>query len=267
MELEKYVNSQKSELRKAIKWINKNQTNLPDARVKIRKKRKTYSLAAITGGRKENVNRKEQFISLSRSDAELFATKHYLDKVISPIKKELAVLEAFSNDYKPNEKFEVISSLPPEIRNLVRYPLLSTQSKAEKWASARYRTNPTPFDERTVYKTVKGDRVRSRAELIIANNLYSLNIPYRYEMAYSCGNSVLYPDFTVMNPLTGEIFYVEYFGLMEDDSYRSNTLWKIREYYKTPDAGRFIFIFESESISMDTDAMMNVILLRMGLTE
>lgn len=41
---------------------------------------------------------------------------------------------------------------------------------------------------------------------------------------------VLYPDFTIRHPKTGEIFYWEHFGLMDDSNYCKNVLSKLQIY-------------------------------------
>ena len=42
----------------------------------------------------------------------------------------------------------------------------------------------------------------------------------------------LYPDFTIMNPINGEIYIWEHFGLMEDEKYRKNAEQKLELYMR-----------------------------------
>ncbi len=41
---------------------------------------------------------------------------------------------------------------------------------------------------------------------------------------------ILYPDFTIRHPKTGEYFYWEHFGLMDDPVYCKNTFSKLQLY-------------------------------------
>ena len=55
-------------------------------------------------------------------------------------------------------------------------------------------------------------------------------IPYRYECALQLGDHTIYPDFTIRHPKTGEIFYWEHFGLMDDINYSKNVPGKLHTY-------------------------------------
>ncbi len=78
------------------------------------------------------------------------------------------------------------------------------------------------------YLTLKGDYVRSKAEVIIANELYHANIFYAYEKPLTLAGCkyTLLPDFTIRTPKAGGIVYWEHCGLMDDDKYRSKWDWK-----------------------------------------
>ena len=78
------------------------------------------------------------------------------------------------------------------------------------------------------YLTLKGDYVRSKAEVIIANELYHANVFYVYEkpLTFAGCKYTLLPDFTLRTPKTGKTVYWEHCGLMDDDKYRSKWDWK-----------------------------------------
>ncbi|MEE3440399.1 MAG: hypothetical protein VZR07_10670, partial [Ruminococcus sp.] len=52
------------------------------------------------------------------------------------------------------------------------------------------------------FETQRGEIVRSKSEVIIADALYYANIPYHYEKPIKVGDRVIYPDFTVLNVKT-----------------------------------------------------------------
>lgn len=66
------------------------------------------------------------------------------------------------------------------------------------------------FDEQdtTEYYTMKNERVRSKSEKIIADELYMQKIPYKYELPIQLENRgriiEIYPDFTAINKRTGK---------------------------------------------------------------
>ncbi len=52
----------------------------------------------------------------------------------------------------------------------------------------------------TEYRTEKGELVRSKSEMNIANALFRTEIPYKYECPLTLNDGrVIYPDFTVLD--------------------------------------------------------------------
>lgn len=82
------------------------------------------------------------------------------------------------------------------------------------------------------YPTLKGDFVRSKSEVIIANELYIANITYEYEKPlYLTGyQQPFLPDFTICTPSQKKIVYWEHLGLMGNEAYRTKWSRKRRVY-------------------------------------
>jgi hypothetical protein len=56
----------------------------------------------------------------------------------------------------------------------------------------------TFLEEGLIHRTTRGELVRSKSEVIIANLLHALRITYAYEQPFTRQDgSVRYPDFTV----------------------------------------------------------------------
>lgn len=90
---------------------------------------------------------------------------------------------------------------------------------------ARPETIGLPHPERLIHRTRKGDLVRSKSEVIVANMLIDLGISYEYEKPlYSKADPKDFrlPDFTVK--YEGEEFYWEHLGMIEDPEYKKE--WK-----------------------------------------
>ncbi|MBQ9321830.1 MAG: hypothetical protein IJ239_05705, partial [Eubacterium sp.] len=55
-------------------------------------------------------------------------------------------------------------------------------------------------EEGPEFYTSKGERVRSKSEVIIADTLARMGVPYRYEFPIRfSGTGTFHPDFTVLN--------------------------------------------------------------------
>ena len=118
-----------------------------------------------------------------------------------------------------------------EIRVLLNMAMPLSES-VRQWANAPYQKSTMPYNG-TLYKTLKGDLVKSRAEKEIADALFLAGIPYRYECAISFdgGRTFYYPDFTIMDPRTGKIFLWEHFGMEDLNYYRNNNADKMYTYF------------------------------------
>ncbi len=82
-----------------------------------------------------------------------------------------------------------------------------------------------------VYSTSKGDRVRSKSEVIIANLLYEHNINYKYEEKLICGDKEIYPDFTIYLD-NGEKVFWEHLGWIGIENYDKRWIEKLELYEK-----------------------------------
>lgn len=81
------------------------------------------------------------------------------------------------------------------------------------------------------FYTEKGERVRSKSEVIIADLFNKNGIPYRYEYPIHLkGVGVVYPDFTTLNIQRRKEIWWEHLGMMDDPNYVENAIRKIASY-------------------------------------
>ena len=80
------------------------------------------------------------------------------------------------------------------------------------------------LEERLIHLTARGDLVRSKSEVIIADHLHRAGIRYAYERPLSIAGFLKYPDFTIEDEDTGASFYWEHCGMLADPGYRRR--WK-----------------------------------------
>lgn len=76
------------------------------------------------------------------------------------------------------------------------------------------------LEERLIHRTVRGDAVRSKSEVIIANMLHAAKVDYHYEQPLELGGVVKYPDFTIEDDDAGATYYWEHCGMLHDAAYR-----------------------------------------------
>lgn len=92
-----------------------------------------------------------------------------------------------------------------------------------------YEKNPNHI-ENLIHTGYNGNFVRSKSESIIDLILSNHNIPFRYECKLDLGDITYYPDFTIRHPKTGEIYYWEHFGKMDDPKYVNTVISKLHTY-------------------------------------
>ena len=78
----------------------------------------------------------------------------------------------------------------------------------------------TFYEDRLIHKTSRGEMVRSKSELIIADKLNAAGIDYQYELELKIGESIRYPDFTFEDSDAGLTYYWEHCGMLNDPEYR-----------------------------------------------
>lgn len=76
------------------------------------------------------------------------------------------------------------------------------------------------LEDRLIHRTSRGDLVRSKSEVIIANLLHSNGIDYRYEEPLEIDGLTKFPDFTIEDDDTGERYYWEHLGMLSNEAYR-----------------------------------------------
>lgn len=89
------------------------------------------------------------------------------------------------------------------------------------------------LEDRLIHRTERGDLVRSKSELVIADKLHARGIDYAYEQPLTLEKGrARYPDFTIADHARGVTFYWEHLGMLDDPGYRSRWERKRQEYAK-----------------------------------
>ena len=143
---------------------------------------------------------------------------------------------------------------------MLQIPPSPIQKKHATYFQNRYEKNQS-HPEHLLHKSLSGEKLRSKSEVIIANALYMNHIPYRYECELTFGDVSLHPDFTILHPVTFEIFYWEHFGMMDVPAYRESTYQKLRLYgeHHIYPGDRLITTYESETSPLDSEKIQKII--------
>lgn len=164
-----------------------------------------------------------------RSFAEKLAEKKYLDALLHDLLQEKAAIDAYLQLHATStgQAEQVLNH--PEYRNLLSHFFTPLSEELTIWQNTPYERSQK-YPERLVHKTVSGDYVRSKSESLIYMMLYTHRVPFRYECALPLDEATFYPDFTIRHPKTGEYYYWEHFGKMDDPSYCKSTFSKLQLY-------------------------------------
>ena len=101
-----------------------------------------------------------------------------------------------------------------------------------------------PYAEHLIHTTDKGHLVRSKSELVIANKLWEMRVPYEYERLYhgEVVPGLALPDFT-FEALDGSVIVWEHLGMLDKPRYREDWDHKLRWYLENGfEEGRNLFI-------------------------
>ena len=86
------------------------------------------------------------------------------------------------------------------------------------------------LEDRLIHRTSRGEAVRSKSEVIIANLLHAHDLAYHYEIPLELGGAIKYPDFTIEDDNTGQTYYWEHCGMLHDPAYRKRWEAKLAWY-------------------------------------
>lgn len=183
------------------------------------------------------------------------AQKMYCQEIVKEATKQLKIRDQFDKRNKPNCISDVYKRMPKEIKPYISAFELPVEDKVRQWLNTPYKAK-IQNDDAVCYLTDKGENVRSKSEVIIANKLFHHNIPYRYECRLKLDDEMaVYPDFTIINPRTGTVYFWEHFGLMSNQSYAETFVLKMNTYANNGilPGERLICTFESEKSPISLD--------------
>lgn len=159
--------------------------------------------------------------------AQALAQKDYDEKVLRAVEQELKAIEKYNTSYPKKSAEQIFRTLHKERQKIVVPIIESDEEYIRNWEAEEYNGKEF-YEDLPEFYTAKGERVRSKSEVIIADSLHREGIPYRYEYPiYLEGMGIVHPDFTVLNVRKRKEMYFEHLGMMDDEGYAEKNINKI----------------------------------------
>jgi hypothetical protein len=158
------------------------------------------------------------------------AQKKYNLQLEKVLQKQLDALDYALCNYSETELLEFFQKYPSDLQKMISPLCISPAQYAEQWQSVTFK--PLPFEnDAPDFITARGERVRSKSEILIANALFYSGVPYLYEYPVAIkGRGDFHPDFMCLNLKDGTSVIWEHFGLMDNPDYCDKALSKIALY-------------------------------------
>lgn len=140
-----------------------------------------------------------------------FVSKELLYTAFSRQREKLVVLSDLSIQELVHYANDWYSDTKQRFTDLFEVPnIVEIESSNQK----RY------FEEKLIHKTIRGEMVRSKSEVIVANILDKMKIEYSYEEPLDVKGKTYIPDFTLR--YQGKTAYLEHLGMLRIKSYKKH---------------------------------------------
>ena len=197
----------------------------------------------------------------NRKFAEQLAQKKYLLLLKEDLENEKRAIDFYLRHHKKDVgKAEKLLTEELAYQELLQSKFQPLSKELSEWQKQEFESNPY-YPEKLIHRTASGRLVRSKSEAIIDMFLSLNNIPFHYEEKLVLGGITLFPDFTIRHPQTGETFYWEHFGRMDDPEYIRKTASKIQRYslHGIIPGIKLITTYETEDAPLSTEMVEKII--------
>lgn len=200
---------------------------------------------------KDSKGKKVQTYLSKVNQSELIAClvqKRYADKVKRYAENQLKELMNLEKTYQECDIGSVYENMKESCKKYITKLVLSDEEYAQKWQKDNV-GEQNSYENREEFYTENGEHVRSKTEMIIADRLMHLSIPYKYEpkIILDDGN-VKCPDFLILNKRTRKEYYWEHLGRMGDLQYVKRNMEKLAIYERNG-----ILIGKNLIVTMEAD--------------
>lgn len=203
------------------------------------------------------LNNKETYLGKNEINLiKQLVQKSYLIDVIYSSENEMKLLSSVLDMYKNPSPEDVYNNLP-EYKKKYATPVCIGNKSAQDWINEPYYKKPVANG----FKTLKGDIVRSKSELIIADRLWVNGIPYKYECPLMVNGKIIHPDFTILRLSDLKLLYHEHCGMIDNAEYAEGMVKRINDYNQEGIylGDRLFLSFETSNSPLDVTTIDNLI--------
>lgn len=213
------------ELKQIIQKEEKRLKKIPEGSVQVTGTEKKVMFYINQEGKRRYARERDQKL------VQQLCQKDYDQKILAKAQKELKELEKLYKNYDDKTYESVYEKIHPARQQLINSIWLPDDEYVKQWEAVKYTPKGFAPNDPEFY-TDKGERVRSKSEILIANALKKHHIPYRYEYPYQFHpyEPIKHPDFTVLNVRTRKEYLWEHMGKMDGEGYRDYALNRIIDY-------------------------------------
>ena len=227
---------EKKFLQMVIERMNKELKNAPAGSIRVKNQKNNIQFFYHDPNAKD---KDETYLPVkSRKKALALVKKRYHSRLLEAAGRQQKILDRFLKKYDPQALQKVFLKEPSVRQELLLSDtvpdtllaaLLPDNLYAELWEKYEYEKKPF-YEDSPVHLTNKQERVRSKSEVLIANTLYKLGIPYRYECPLQLDTGIIHPDFTILRTSDRRVFYYEHLGMMDDAGYARAAVQRLDDY-------------------------------------
>ncbi|WP_408069598.1 hypothetical protein [Butyrivibrio sp. JL13D10] len=224
--MKKRFDDREQELKDILSKCNSLIEQLPEGRLKVIQKqgRPYYYICDDKGDKSYKYLHRDEI-----NTARKIAQRDYEQKVKTAVQKEMTAITKYSKTMPETTYEHIYDKLVSGRKILVTPHFVPDNVFLEKWLAEPYESGYFE-DGMPEHYTDNNERVRSKSEVIIANTLNKLGIPYKYECPIFIGNKKVYPDFSILKMPQRKVIYWEHLGLLDDDEYLARNMEKLDNY-------------------------------------
>lgn len=249
-----------------IKSLKKRIAASPEGELHVAKNRQNYQFYCRIGKGTEGRR------YLSKSEEALvsqLAQKEYEKNLLNGHEKNLkAMTKIVALLSELTDPEAVYQALKTPLSEYVNPGFVTTAEYVAEWMALGGKADSRLdyYADALVYSTDRGEKVRSKSEMMIANLLYAKQLPYQYEKPLKLDGKLVYPDFTILDVDTRTEVYFEHFGMMDEVDYQAAALSKMERYEMAGlEVGKdFLYSFESGQVPFNIGLIRKKLAARFG---
>lgn len=175
--IEVILSEERKQLENIVEEARRRLISVPEGHLCIKKKCKNveyYYNSKDTGMNGRYIKKSE------RDFARRVAQKDYDTDIVKYAEARIKAIDSFLTSSEKTSLKGIYEKMNPYRRELITTSIISDEEYIKQWQSVKYEGKIFADSTQEII-TERGERVRSKSEKIIADKLYALGIPYRYE--------------------------------------------------------------------------------------